>query len=70
MVQLARLVLGLGSLAVLLGRSHRTDDQRGCLTFVKRRLEFRWCNDLGRFGLAICGFLNPYDGASVDAGAV
>jgi hypothetical protein len=34
-VQLARLVLGLGSLAVLLAHSRRIDDQRGCLTFVK-----------------------------------
>ena len=57
-VQLARLVLGLSSLAVLPARSHRIDGQSGCLTFVKHRLEFLWCSDLGRFDLAICGFLN------------
>ena len=41
MVQLARLVLGLSSLAVLPARSRQIDDQSGCLIFVKHHLEFR-----------------------------
>ena len=41
-VQLARLVLGLGRLAVLLAHSRRIDDQRGCLTFVKPPLRLRY----------------------------
>ena len=57
-LHVARFVLGLDKLVERLVRSHRIDDQSGCLAFVKRRLEFLWCSDLGRFDLAICGFLN------------